>query len=145
MHLRKDNARTLNGGVKQALVVNGDVQFLWSMVSADWEEASASALLQMVVNQWVKICGFSYAGAWVKQYKTAQKKTTQKAKGVRKQLLPRPKQTPLVVQVIRNGRCRLEVAAGLASFLSFLFSFFPHSFDGYSDETYVHPSSKTLK
>ena len=94
-HLRKDKAPTLNDGVKQALVVNEDAQFLWSMISADWEEASASALLQMIVNQWVKICGFSYAGAWVEQYKTAQKKTTQKSKGVQKQLLPRPKQTPM--------------------------------------------------
>ena len=94
-HLRKDKAPTLNDGVKQALVVNEDVQFLWSLISADWEVASASRLLQMIVNQWVKIRGFSYAGAWVEQYKTAQKKTTQKSKGVSKQLLPRPKQTPM--------------------------------------------------
>lgn len=44
-----------------------------------------------------------------------------------------------------KGWTQLEVAAGLASLLSFLFSFFPHSSDEYSDETYVHPSSKTLK
>ena len=44
-----------------------------------------------------------------------------------------------------KGWTQLEVAAGLASLLSFLLSFFPHSSDGYSDETYVHPSSKTLK
>ena len=82
---------TLNDHVKRTLVENEDVQFLWSLISADWEEASASVLLEMVVNQWVKIRGFSYASAWVEQYKTAQKKTTQKSKGVRKQLLPRPK------------------------------------------------------
>ena len=94
-HLRKHKTPTLNDGVKQALVVNEDVQFLWSMISADWEEASASALLQMIVNQWVEIRGFSYAGAWVEQYEATQKKTTQKSKGVRKQLLPRPKQAPV--------------------------------------------------
>ena len=44
-----------------------------------------------------------------------------------------------------KGWTQLEVAAGLASLLSFFFSFFPHSSNGYSDETYVHPSSKTLK
>ena len=101
-HLRKDKAPTLNDGVKQALVVNEDVQFLWSMISADWEEASASALLQMIVNQWVKIRGFSYVGVWVEQCKTAQKKTTQKSKGVRKQLLPRPKQTEWTLLKILN-------------------------------------------
>ena len=68
-HLRKNKAPTLNDGVKQALVVNEDVQFLWSMISADWEEASASTLLQMIVNQWVKIRGFSHVGAWVELLK----------------------------------------------------------------------------
>ena len=68
----KTRHQLINDGVKQALVVNEDVQFLWTMISADWEEASASALLKMIVNQWVKIRGFSYASAWVEQYKTAQ-------------------------------------------------------------------------
>ena len=31
------------------------------MISADWEDASADTLLEMVVSQWVKIRGFSYA------------------------------------------------------------------------------------
>ena len=44
-----------------------------------------------------------------------------------------------------KGWTQLKVAAGLAFLLVFLFSFFPHSSDGYSDKTYVHPSSKTLK
>lgn len=90
-HLCTTKVPTLNDHVKRTLVENEDVQFLRSLISADWEEASASVLLEMVVNQWVKIRGFSYASAWVEQYKTAQKKTTQKSKGVRKQLLPRPK------------------------------------------------------
>ena len=48
---------------------NEDVQFLWSIVSADWEEESAAALLQMIVNHWVKIQVFSYASAWVEKFK----------------------------------------------------------------------------
>ena len=46
----------------------------------------------MIVSQWVKIRGFSYAGAWVERYKAEQKITTQKSKGVRKQLLPKTKE-----------------------------------------------------
>ena len=42
-----------------------------------------------------------------------------------------------------KGWTQLEVAAGLASLLSFSL-LFAHSSDGYSDETYIHPSSKTL-
>ena len=41
----------------------------------------------MVARQWVKIRGFSYASAWLARYKVAQKQTTQKSKGVRKQLI----------------------------------------------------------
>ena len=54
---------------------NEDVQFLWSIVSADWEEQSAAELLQMIVNHWVRFRGFSYASAWLEKFKTAQKKT----------------------------------------------------------------------
>ena len=62
---------------------NEDVQFLWTMLSAEWEEGSATALLEMVVTQWVIIRGFAYASAWLEKYKAAQKKTTQKSKGIR--------------------------------------------------------------
>ena len=60
------------------------------MLSAEWEEGSATALLEMVVNQWVKIRGFAYASAWLEKYKTAQKKITQKSKGIRKHLTSKP-------------------------------------------------------
>ena len=68
---------------------NKDVQFLWTMLSAEWE-GSATSLLQMVVTQWVKIRGFAYASAWMEKYKAAQKKTTQKSKGIRKHLTSKP-------------------------------------------------------
>ena len=45
----------------------------------------------MIVNHWVKIRGFSYASAWLEKFKTAQKKTTQKSKGIRKTLTSKPK------------------------------------------------------
>ena len=41
--------------VTRAVRDNEDVQFLWSIVSAEWEEESASALLQIIVNHWVRI------------------------------------------------------------------------------------------
>ena len=71
---------------------NEDVQFLWTMLSAEWE-GSATSLLQMVVTQWVKIRGFAYASAWMEKYKAAQKKTTQKSKGIRKHLTSKPQNT----------------------------------------------------
>ena len=43
----------------------------------------------MIINEWVTLCGFSYASAWVEKFKV-EHKTTQKSKGVRKQLIPGP-------------------------------------------------------
>ena len=79
--------------VTEAIMRNEDVQFFWSMVSSDWEQSSATALLHMMVSEWMKIRGFSLASAWIEKYKVAQKQTTQKSKGVRKQLISKPKKT----------------------------------------------------
>ena len=69
---------------------NDDVQFVWCLMSSDWAEASAIALLEMIITEWIKIRGFSYASAWVEKFKSEQRKTTQKAKGLRKQLQSMP-------------------------------------------------------
>ena len=45
---------------------NDDVQFYWSVVSADWEEDEAHALLELVTNLWITIRGFSFASSWIK-------------------------------------------------------------------------------
>ena len=76
--------------VQQAIIRNENVHFLWSILSADWEDKTVSALLQMVISEWVKIRGFSYASCWIEKYKSTQRKTLQKSKGVRKQLLANP-------------------------------------------------------
>ena len=69
--------------ITTAILDNEDVLFLWSMLSSDWVEDSASALLYMIVNQWIKIRAFSCASAWLEEFKVSQKKTTQKYKGIR--------------------------------------------------------------
>ena len=56
----------------------------------DWDEKSSNALLHMMVNQYVKIRGFSRASALVEQFKQKNKQTTQKSKGIRKQLITQP-------------------------------------------------------
>jgi len=56
---------------------NEGIILLWSILRADLEEESAGVLLQMVVNQWVKIRGFSFSSCWAEKYKAAQRKMTQ--------------------------------------------------------------------
>ena len=53
---------SLSADINHTIVHNDDVQFFWCMISADWEDASTHALLEMVVNQcmgkdsWFFIC-----------------------------------------------------------------------------------------
>ena len=67
--------------VTEAIMKNEDVHFFWSIVSSDWEQSSATALLHMMVSEWMKIRGFSLASAWIEKYKVAQKQTTASQKG----------------------------------------------------------------
>lgn len=70
------------------MLQNDNVQF-WSNVCSDWEEEICDILLELIVNEWVTIRGFSYASAWVEKLKQETKMTTEKSKGLRKQLIPK--------------------------------------------------------
>ena len=70
-----------------------DVQFYWSLICADWEEDSSEALLLMVISQYLKIRKFHYTSAKVEAFKMNNKKTTQKSKGLRKELISQPEKT----------------------------------------------------
>ena len=72
---------------KQILLNNDNVQFFWSIVCTEWEEEIGNVLLEMIVNEWVTIRGFSYANNWIEKYKQDTQTTTGKSKGLRKQLL----------------------------------------------------------
>ena len=94
--------------VTTAILENEDVLFFWSIVSCDWEEASAAALLMMIVKELVKIRGYSLASAWVEKYKAAQKQSTQKSKGLRKQLISKPQSTSKTLSGIPHEQSNPE-------------------------------------
>ena len=89
-HFSKASAPTLSAGSKAELVesiaTDDDVNFFWSILSAEWEEEE-QILLRMLIDLWVTIRGFSFSKSMMEMYKQAQKKTVQKSKGVRKQLI----------------------------------------------------------
>ena len=87
-HLSIDKAPKMadREAIKQAIIENEEVQFFWHIISDEWEEESSVALLNMIAAEWFKIRGFSFAGAWMEKYKCEKKLTTQKSKGLRKQL-----------------------------------------------------------
>ena len=61
-------------GVEAKVMENDDVLFYWSMVSASWDEV-ASALLTLLIAEYVKIRGHSTASAWLEQSKTDSKQS----------------------------------------------------------------------
>ena len=89
-HFNKSAARGLIVGAKEkvttSLLTDEDVQFYWSIASADFEEAAAKTLLKMIVDLWITIRGFSFSSAWIEQYKQANKKTIQRSKALRREL-----------------------------------------------------------
>ena len=80
--------------MKAKIIEDEGVQSSWSTIAVDWEEDTATLLLNMIVDTWVKIRGHSTARAWLESYKLQQKKSVQKSKGIRKQLISSTSSTP---------------------------------------------------
>ena len=74
------------GDVKVQMKTNDDVLFCWSVLTASWSDEVTTTILEMIIDLWIVIRGFSMASALVERYKVTQKKTTQKSKALRKTL-----------------------------------------------------------
>ena len=89
IELRKHLKYNYDTSIKDALagiISDEEVLFYWSMVAVNWDETEANELLKVISQHWITIRGFSYASAFMENYKQSQKKRTQKAKGLRKTL-----------------------------------------------------------
>ena len=62
------------------------VLFHWSMITATWDNEVAIKLMEMIVELWITVRGFSLASAWIEQNKKVTKTTLQKSKPLRKQI-----------------------------------------------------------
>ena len=74
------------GVIHSTLQQSEDVLFHWSMITATWDNEVAIKLMEMIVELWITVRGFSLASAWIEQYKKVTKKTLQKSKPLRKQI-----------------------------------------------------------
>ena len=86
-HISLDKLSDMTPQLTKELKESDSVQFIWYPISADWDNENSTHILDCMVAECVKLCGFSLMGAWVEKYKALNKKTTQKFKGVWKQLL----------------------------------------------------------
>ena len=86
-HIRQDSTvvENIKPELQRKISSNDDVLFFWSLVSANWEEGESQALLEQIIDHYITVRGFSFASGWMEKYKQAQKKGTQKSKGIRKQ------------------------------------------------------------
>ena len=70
------------------------VSYLYSVMDRhsclEWHHQSCSSFYKSLIKSLVTICSFSCASAWVEKFKAECKKTIQKSKFVRKQLMPMP-------------------------------------------------------
>ena len=66
---------------------NDKVLFHWCMLTAESEDEDAQVVLEMLINLWITIRGFSFAGSWLEMYKQEKKKGLQCSKALRKEIL----------------------------------------------------------
>ena len=89
-HLTAVNA-TSSTGIKhnalQQILKNDDVLFYWGVTSVNWDAVESTKLLELIVEHWITVRGFSFASSFMEKYKKSTKKTTQKSKGIRKTLV----------------------------------------------------------
>ena len=70
-----------------ANILSKDLQQCWSNVSQDWKkETDSEVLLQLIVEQYITVRGFSAVGAFIEKYKQGHQRTVQKKKALRKSL-----------------------------------------------------------
>jgi hypothetical protein len=86
-HLRKTSVHILASSVqRQALLSkiasDEDVRFHWCIVAADFGEEEEKTLLDMIMDLWINIRGFSFVSGRIEQYKQSNKKNLQKSKAL---------------------------------------------------------------
>ena len=70
--------RGISDNAVQLLSNHEDILFLWSIISSSWDSDWSSELLDRIVKLWVILCGFYLCGAWMEEYKVANKKATKR-------------------------------------------------------------------
>ena len=65
-----------------------NVQFNWIICQADFkvDNNDVCELLKMITELYLTIRGFAYANIWMEKYKQVKQKTTQRLKGLRRDL-----------------------------------------------------------
>ena len=81
-HFQMGFVRDMKDGCKERITTavksNDEVLFHWCMLTAESEDKDAQVVLEMLINLWITIRGFSFAGSWLEIYKQEKKKLYEK-------------------------------------------------------------------
>ncbi len=71
----------MNGSLKELalrkIADNEDVLFHWDVIAINWEPSEAKEFLQMIMEQYITVRGFSFVNGFMELYKQSNKKTTE--------------------------------------------------------------------
>ena len=89
-HLTIQRASKLAPGsrpeLEKEVLEDEEVLFAWSIASVELDDKTSTILLKMIVELWLTIRGFSFAGAFIEQYKNATKKGLQRSQALHKKV-----------------------------------------------------------
>lgn len=72
--------------VLEAMHEDNEVQFHWSLITAELDDESSEDVLKEVIKLWLTIRGFRYVSAIVEEYKRSHDETLKRKKALRKEL-----------------------------------------------------------
>lgn len=70
----------------QSTSTSENVKFQWELVSVNWCPVISTTLLELVLNHYITIQGFSFVKGFLEKYKQSTKRNIQKSKGLRKKI-----------------------------------------------------------
>lgn len=87
----------------QAISSDKDVLSTWNTLAVDIsDENQANELLNLLIEQWITIRGFSLTATWLEQYKKASKQSTKKWKALRKEVARKSKRSSYIVDALAS-------------------------------------------
>ena len=72
--------------IEKKVLKDEEVLFAWEIASVELDDKTGTILLKMIVQLWLTIRGFSFAGVFIEQYKNTTKKGLQRSKALRKKV-----------------------------------------------------------
>ena len=87
-HFQMSNLHKMNETFREKVATetqnDDDVQFYWCLLSGNMDQECSEKLLELLINKYITVRGFSFAKSVMEMYKKDTKKGTQKAKALRR-------------------------------------------------------------